>query len=230
MKPQYIANSFTCASYISQRHNLKIDSVKIINNAIDPNKIKFNKSYWKSKFNLIGSETIAIMVANFYPEKRHDILLKAWSKLCLSYSNKTLKLILVGYSPTEIGLMSIKSLAFDLNLYNNIIFIESCDDISGLCNICDVGILTSESEGCSNSILEYMYHGVIPVASDISANTEILSKNYPFLFNLNNIEDLVLKLSKIIDYEKTKIIDSNKKILNRKYSLKNLKKKYIELI
>src|SRR5262249_59878159 len=61
---------------------------------------------------------------------------------------------------------TLKAFAGELNIQNNCHFLGRCDHVSELLSISDVCVLSSVSEGFSNSILEYMSAGRAVVATD----------------------------------------------------------------
>jgi glycosyltransferase involved in cell wall biosynthesis len=67
-----------------------------------------------------------------------------------------------------------KSLAAQLGLERDAVFIGRCDDVADLLLISDVCVLTSRAEGFSNSILEYMAAGCPVVATDVGGAREAI--------------------------------------------------------
>ena len=198
MKPKYLSNSIAGAKFIGKRHGFSEKQVQIIKNGIIINQPKKTENEWRIKLGISFEDLCYVMVANLYPEKNHIYLLEAWSKFCNLNPDISLKLILVGYSSQEIGLFRVKAKAYDLNL-NNVIFLNSTNDISGLLQICSIGILTSESEGCPNAVLEYMYWGKAAIVSKIDATIEIFGNDYQLFCDLNKIETLVSAFRKNIE-------------------------------
>jgi glycosyltransferase involved in cell wall biosynthesis len=229
-RPIYLANSIACAKFISTRHGFKESEVQIISNGIELKEPKNDIEYWSQKISKKNSELIYVMVANFFTEKNHLYLLKAWLKFCEDDKGQPKKLVLVGYSPNSSGLNEAKAFVYDYNIYN-VVFLESTDDIIGLLNVCDVGVLTSSSEGCPNSVLEYMLYEKIAVVSKIAATEEIFGDDYEFFCDLENTDSLVQVLQKTTDHQlcldQVKI---NKDRVLKKYSILKLKSAYNKLL
>ena len=117
-KPIYLANSNVCAKFISTRHGFKESEVQVISNGIELKVPKKNVEYWSKKISKKNGELIYVMVANFFPEKNHLYLLKAWLKFCEISMGKPKKLVLVGYSPNSSVLNEIKAFVYDYNISN----------------------------------------------------------------------------------------------------------------
>ena len=229
-KPIYLSNSNACAKFIANRHGFDVSKVQIISNGIETQLPKHDTKYWLQKIAKKEDETVYVMVANFFPEKNHMLLLKAWFQFCKTDLNQTKKLVLVGYSPDGKGLNEAKAFVYD-NKISNVVFLESTDDIVGLLKICDVGILTSSSEGCPNCVLEYMMYKKLVVASRIEATEEIFGEDYEFFFDLEDSNSLheVLKIttdSKL----RTTISNENKERVISNYSVYKLKSEYKKLV
>ncbi len=54
-------------------------------------------------------------------------------------------------------------------------------NLMSLYNLCDLYLSTSSAEGMSNSLLEAISYGLIPIVMNIEANSNVLGENYPFL-------------------------------------------------
>lgn len=230
-KPNYLANAIVCADFIAKRHSFSSNVIRVIPNAVQPSNPLKSKSEWQIELNLSSKDFVCIMVANYFSEKKHDFLLKGWKSFIETYPELNARLILVGYSPTEYGETSVKALAFDLKLYDSLRFIQSSNDISGLLQIANAGILISSSEGCPNTVLEYMSAGIPAIVSDIPATREIFSENYPLFVDLENIETLVQAIEKCTNSEFNEVIlKENLQLIKERFTLPVLEEAYNKLV
>jgi glycosyltransferase involved in cell wall biosynthesis len=186
-RPTYLSNSMASWEFIKKRHHLKVQS-PIIYNALD-----IPELHPKEKTECIQ----IIMVANFFPEKDFETLLIAFSNTLETYPNSILHL--VGKSPgNDLKMNRMKALAFDLKLGPKVIFHGPIKDISDLLRNADIGILSTFSEGLSNSLLEYMAYGLPIVATNIAPNKEALGENnYRWLFIPKDVVKLTELLSEL---------------------------------
>jgi glycosyltransferase involved in cell wall biosynthesis len=81
-----------------------------------------------------------------------------------------------------------------LGLSENVKFVGRQPDVRPFLAAADFGVLTSLSEGSSNSILEYMAMGLPSIVSDLPANRELLSE---VLFQPGNSLDLAEKIYRL---------------------------------
>jgi glycosyltransferase involved in cell wall biosynthesis len=228
MKPTYLSNSIAGAEYIISRHNLG-DKVEVIKNGVEVAMPKQSVEDWKQKL-LVQSELIYTMVANFYPEKNHMYLIDGWNLFNEKFPTISKKLVLVGYAPDEKFLWRAKANVFDRGL-DNIIFLDSSDDISGLLSVTNVGILTSECEGCPNSVLEMMKSKVPVIVSKIPATEEIFEASYPLFCELGDPNSLLLALEKTLsNHLISDVVNKNFKNVNSNYNFAVLKRNYLNLV
>ena len=123
------------------------------------------------------------MAANFFPEKDHETLIRGFYKAHKDLHK--IKLVLAG-SCHQVRLAEwIKSLCFDLGFHaEQVVFVGTSADVPGLIAASDLCLLTSVSEGSPDALIEYMGYQKPIVASSIPPTVELLSENYPFLFQL----------------------------------------------
>ena len=190
-RPTYLSNSMASWEFIKKRHDLKSNS-PIIYNALD-----IPELHPKEKKECLQ----LIMVANFFPEKDFETLLRAFSKTLETYPNCMLNL--VGKSPgNDLKMNRMKALAFDLKLGRKVIFHGPVKDVSELFRSADIGILSTFSEGLSNSLLEYMAYGLPIVATNIAPNKEALGENnFRWLFTPKDVVKLTALLSELCSDE-----------------------------
>jgi len=99
----------------------------------------------------------------------------------------------------------VKSLAEELGLLETIRFPGQVSDVSGILSACDIGVLISEREGLSNTILEYMAAGLPVVATELSGNREALGNDAENQFcRIMDPVDLTKKIQAMIRDEKTR--------------------------
>jgi len=235
--PLYVANSIQGAKGLEQKFNLNSGFVKVILNGIEPIDTKALKpDYWLNELGLKKDDFIFVMVANFFNEKNHDLLLEAWcnfsSQLKLNNTQLPKLLLIGGPSKFDRDYFKIKAQVLDKKLYDSVIFVNPTTDIHSILSISKVGILLTFSEGCPNSVIEYTQHSLPIIASNIPAITEILGSNYSLLVNNNDAKKLESLLTETyINYTKYKsATEGIKNEVAERYSIENLKKSYSSLL
>jgi len=217
-KVNYIANSIASADSIAIRHTTSHKDIQIIYNVMDLSSLEVTR---KEK-NTID----VIMVANFFEEKDHFSLLKAFRKLVNQHSGLDLKLHLVGKAPGgSKRLLEVKSLAFDLRLCENVVFHGVLSDVKAMLQQMDIGVLSTYSEGFSNAIMEYMDAGLPVIASAIGPNLEALTDlNKEFLFEVGHVDVLANKLEQFILDENLRrdIGMKNREVAQKSFHIRNL--------
>ncbi len=141
----------------------KIEDVKLIYNGIDFKRFKAAKEK-KDK------ESIKfINVARFMPEKNHEMLVKAFAKVCEKYSN--VKLFLVGKGRLQ---EKIKNFVKELNIEDKVEFLGLREDIPELLNKSDIFLLTSDYEGFGLVLAEAMCCKVPVISTNAGAVSELV--------------------------------------------------------
>lgn len=227
-KPIYAANSRAAGDFIANKHGIDPKSVSFIPNPFEPVPAKYTAENWRQKLGMKSSDVLMVMAANFFPEKDHITLLKGLNILLPDYPN--LKLIFAGGLQPETASNAVKAAAFDLGLCNHVHFIGSTDDVPGLLNAAQVGILSSRSEGSPNALIEYMGYGIPVIATDIPAISELLGKDYPYLFEVENVDDFVQKTQQLLSRSNTKLVEKNQAIIAETYTVSTNLNAFLNLI
>lgn len=132
---------------------------------------------------------ICVCVANLYAVKDLETLIR--SAAHLREKLPTIQFLLVGDGPLR---EELENLVNSLGLSENVKFVGRQPDVRPFLAAADFGVLTSLSEGSSNSILEYMAMGLPSIVSDLPANRELLSE---VLFQPGNSLDLAEKIYRL---------------------------------
>src|ERR1700687_2265022 len=132
---------------------------------------------------------ICISVANLVKVKDLATLVNA-AKL-LHGRLPSLQFILVGEGPEREAL---QNLASGLGLSDVVKRVGRQSDVRRFLAAADLGVLTSRSEGSSNSVLEYMAMGLPSVVSDIPANRELTDE---VVFEPGNANDFAEKIFRL---------------------------------
>ena len=159
--------------------------------------------------------------------KNHRMFLRAASKVKIAVSN-------VGFIIAGEGdlIDEIKAFATELGVERDIFFLERCSKIAELLSISSICVLTSESEGFSNSILEYMAAGKPVVATEVGGAAEAIVENDTgFLVDSNDDETLAVRLIALLnDRDKAERMGSRgRQVADEKFSLTARKEKTLEL-
>jgi glycosyltransferase involved in cell wall biosynthesis len=120
--------------------------------------------------NISNNDKVIGMVANFNREvKRVDLFIMAAEEVVRHHKN--VKFLIIGGGKLE---NELKELIRKLNLEDIVILGGKKDPATPYIKSFDIGLLTSDSEGFSNVLLEYMAAGIPSIATDVGGNKEII--------------------------------------------------------
>ena len=119
------------------------------------------------------SDKIVGLVANFNRHvKRVDIAIKAM--LLVKEWSEDVKLLIIGGGELKTKL---QLLATRKNISDQVIFAGKKPSAIPYIKNFDIGLMTSDSEGLSNVLMEYMACGIPVVSTDVGGNPELIEHN-----------------------------------------------------
>ena len=195
-----IANRFVSCIVANARavreHAIKVEGIKKEKMQVIYNGISFD-DYNRSSHTNIQKEPIIGIVANLNrPVKRVDLFIKAAAIINQNFPD--VKFWIVGDGPLRIGL---EQLASNLGLNSNVVFLGHQREIRMLFNKMTVGVICSDSEGFSNTIMEYMAYGIPVVATRVGGNTELVEhKKTGFLVPPGDHELLAIGIMRYLQH------------------------------
>ena len=123
-----------------------------------------------------------ICLANLRPQKDHLTLLRAFKNVVTEFSDWTLHL--VGKDFKDEYSQIVKSEISNLNLSNAAIIYGSKQDVFPILKQCDIGILTSKSEGLPIALLEYGLANLPVLTTDVGECGNVIgNKNNGIVVN-----------------------------------------------
>ena len=176
---RYATDYFACSElagrYLFGNKSFDQGKVKIIHNAIDIDKFKFDevaRKKLRKEFGIKDSTIVVGHVGRFVQQKNHTFLVdvfKGYHK-----KNPDSKLLLVGSGPLE---DEIKKKVERLDLKDSVLFLGQRDDINKLYSVMDVFCLPSLYEGLPVVGVESQAAGLPIIFSNGVSHEAIISKN-----------------------------------------------------
>ena len=130
------------------KKHLKHGSVSYLSNFINTDTYKNQNTILKGRK---GNRIICL--ANLRPQKDHINLLLAFSEINKDFPDFSLHC--VGQDFGNAYADELYRLTKELDLRSNVFFYGTCRDISAILSACDIGVLSSKSEGLPLALLEY---------------------------------------------------------------------------
>lgn len=171
-----VVNSAAVQAHI-ERRGVKTDKIVRIYNGVDLERFSHFKVEKPKIHGLNGlshdrSAKIVTLVANLrHSVKNVPMLLEAAARVANSVSDA--HFVIAGEGPLE---SELRERAAALGIGQNVHFIGRCTNVPDLLSISRVGVLSSDAEGFSNSILEYMAAGKPVVATDVGGAAEAIAE------------------------------------------------------
>ena len=157
---RWLANSRAVAERISKIEGIARNRFEVIYNGVE------------MKVALPPSEhqvATVVMVANLRPVKAIPTLIDAAELVAREFPRVRFRIIGEGPDRHEL-----QALVAALRLQGNVEMPGSTDDVHSRIASATIGVLTSTSEGFSNSLLEYMRAGLPVIATNVGGNKEII--------------------------------------------------------
>jgi len=163
----YIANSLAVKELYKNVYGLPDDKFTVIYNGID---VEGFRPKTENKDHASKDIIVGIVATLNRKVKRVDLFLKAAAYILQRI--ESVKFIIAGDGELRKDLVS---LSRELGISRNVEFLGRVENIPQLLSTIDIGVVSSDSEGFSNAVLEYMAAGVSVVATDVGGNMEIIA-------------------------------------------------------
>lgn len=145
---------------------------QVVPNSLVMNPPKEGPETWRRRLSIGQGDFVAVMVANLHPNKSHEVVVHAWKGVADKCKSRPI-LVLAG---KDYGIEErLKTVAERSGIAELLRFPGRVSDVPGLLAVCDVGVLSSRSEGYSNAVMEYGAAGLPVVGSDIPGISEAIA-------------------------------------------------------
>jgi glycosyltransferase involved in cell wall biosynthesis len=158
----FIANSHAVARAAEQLDGLSPDRIEVIYNGVGMRPLS-------SRAAREGPLVVGLVANPNRPVKRVDLFIRAAAVLASRVGG--VRFEIVGDGPLR---GELESLAASMGIASAVRFRGSVTDVPRVVETFDIGVLSSDSEGLANSILEYMAAGVPTVARRVGGNVEVV--------------------------------------------------------
>lgn len=217
----FIANSLSGANFLEKAIGINIKKkMSVIYNGVVLEDNQINKL----PFDLPQGRMRLCMIANLQMNKDHLTLLKSLSYLKndIHYSNLPV-LLLAGYKGDTFE--SLNRYVEIEKLTGDVRFLGKIEDTVTLLSNIDIAILSSKSEGCSNSLIEAMLSQCPIIATNIPSIRDMVSeRGRSVLFEVGNYIELAYKIVDLIENEqyRIEIKNANYEKANSLYTVEKL--------
>lgn len=190
-----LANSSSGQNFIQNTYSR---SCKVIYNGVRLALPENSPLWWKKQIDYKDNMKIALMIANLSRAKDHITLLKAWELVCKSKHNYSPVLLLAGKFDDKYD--ELKRFVKEKNLEQNIKFLGPVKDVSGLLQITDLSVFSSNSEGSPNGVIEACFAAKALVSTNLDVISQILCDgNKQFLFLPGDYESASKNIMALFD-------------------------------
>lgn len=199
----FIANSYAVKENFIAIDHIKSEKIEVIHNGI-PYSTKELINYSEDKIN---KQPIIGIVANFNREvKRVDDFISAASLVKQQHADA--RFIIVGEGRLRGQLEALRQ---SQGLVDSLTLTGQLTDPTDVIRQLTVGVNTSETEGFSNAILEYMAWGVPVVATHNSGNAELVKEGENgFLVPVGDVSAMAERISFLLSNKETRdVISAN---------------------
>ncbi|MCP3928437.1 MAG: glycosyltransferase [Bacteroidetes bacterium] len=200
-----LVNSRAIKNNIIEKEHVRPGKIDVLYNGIDLESysIKYDAIALRSELDIPVEDHVVGIVANLNRQvKRVDLFIAIAAKILKR--NMQVSFVIVG----EGGFREqLKQLVNKLGISNKVYFVGSQTNVISYLQLFDIGVLTSASEGLSNSILEYMAAGLPVVCFDTGGNNELITsgKNGYLIkiFDQHEMAKIILEILQKDDFRKT---------------------------
>jgi len=217
-----VANSNAVQERTIQVEGIKREKTRVIHNGISLDDFKPTSGKKDDRHPVVG------IVANLNrPVKRVDLFIKAAALVYKDLPDMTFWIIGDGYLRPDL-----ERLSSTLGLNSTLTFLGQRDNVRVLLKQITIGVICSDSEGLSNSIMEYMASGLAVVATGVGGNPELVNDGKTgLLVKPDDSQELADSISKIVGKKglAKRMGDAGRETLWNKFSIEKMVGEYREL-
>jgi glycosyltransferase involved in cell wall biosynthesis len=168
---RYLANSCNVRDYVSAKEGIPRDRIDVLYNGIDISRYGVAAARLSELRNEIGAapdDAIVGIVSNLNrPVKRVDVFLMAAAEILGKGINAIFVVVGDGHLKEQL-----QGLGKELGITDKLHFVGSKENVVPYIQSFSIAVNSSESEGFSNAVLEYMACGVPVVATNFGGSSE----------------------------------------------------------
>lgn len=167
---RFIVNSFSIERFLIEREYVKPQYIDVFPNSMDMDRLRRgsenSREQSRKQLGVKSNEFVVGIVANLRPVKRHDVFIRAAGQL--DRSRPGWRFVVVG---TGAILSELQSMVHNLGMSESFSFLGLRSDVPEIARAFDVGVLCSDYESTSNTLLEYVALGVPVVCTRVGDNS-----------------------------------------------------------
>jgi glycosyltransferase involved in cell wall biosynthesis len=189
----FVANSQAVKNHFVRTDGIPAGKFEVIYNGIDPNEV-----HPRDPREFADESPIIGIVANLNrPVKRVQDFVQAAGIVHRAFPSARFVVVGDGYLRSQL-----EELGEALGLRDSLTFTGRLDNPLEVVRSFHVGVITSETEGFCNAIVEYMACGIPVVATDSGGNPELVrERENGFLYPVGNIDALADRVEMILKNE-----------------------------
>jgi len=222
-----------CNSEAVRERAIHLESIPTAKTAVIYNGIVLDERERKMNAHKKSDETIVGIVANFNRQvKRVDIFIRAAAVVHRSFPDVKFRIIGDGKLRKDLEL-----LASSLGLDSSLLFLGRRSDVRDLLNKMTIGVNSSDSEGLSNAIMEYMNAGLPVIATNTGGNAELVHDGINgFLIPADDADRLAAATVKMLSEPETasRMGETGYRILEKDFGIEKMlyetKMLYLDLL
>jgi glycosyltransferase involved in cell wall biosynthesis len=194
----FLANSECVREDVAKRELVPLDRIQVVHNGLEPAHFasETKPEDAKRSLGLLPDQKVVGIVANPNREvKRLDVFVDAIPLVLREFHQVHFVIVGDGHLRKDL-----EDRCRSLRIADVVRFVGARKDIPALLRAFDVGVNTSDSEGLSNAIIEYMMAGIPVVVSDAPGNQEVIEDGAQgYLFHKGVPAALATKLLSILN-------------------------------
>ncbi|MFN8285109.1 MAG: glycosyltransferase family 4 protein [Chitinophagales bacterium] len=180
--PCYVSNSVNGAEFLKRELHVPAEKVKVILNGPEKIAPQFTRQQWHEKLGINEKQFKAFMVGHIALRKDHETLIKAWRIVVDKLKPEGIEPIVLLGGILGDNTQHLLNLIMEMGLYPYIKILGNVKDVAGLNGAVDVHILSSNTEGIPNSLLEAMELSLPIIGTNIPGIREAVGEqNYAYL-------------------------------------------------
>jgi glycosyltransferase involved in cell wall biosynthesis len=194
-----ICNCEAVADLTASREWKPRKKIDVIYNGIDKHYQKPDEQepdFLADKLKETDGKTRVVLIANVRPIKKISDLIAAAAIM----KRENVHFFIIGHISDKDYYGELSSQIDRLGLDRYFHFVGSISEPRGILKYFDVGVLCSESEGLSNTVMEYLDSGLATVISDVGGNHELVEHGVNgFLYEVGSTRELSDFILALID-------------------------------